>query len=445
MELCKLVEWSCEDCITNHTTRSSFLIPEDDDDEEECGAENSTHIHSLDTRKLLQDISRDLKKTFREEIRNLESSLQLIFNQMRDVELTIKKQDTKIQDLEHLEDASSINIRCTNEPARPVKYHDHTEDRREVEAIPTFCSKVPVVPVTTLERKNNSQFKVDSNTIALLERLSLVKCDTVEGVEVLEDSIAFADKILHINTDNIEPLYSVLENENLSLRSDEITQGNCQKDILKNASLTEDDYFVAPPGNIPLHEVTTTPSLFSLSDIKHKENSANVDVLANFNWGSKIVEAVSIDTVSITELDTESSYLRCKMSLEDALFTLLLDGLNNSTKEEYLRLHNKMAPYKIALALEYDDSKYFDTLKELAALMMHKLEQRNISTICPNVELPLKSQLRENFKIGVTYTAIISENTLSNGIFHLLNSSTMLKEQIHLADFESYATLLCGK
>ncbi|XP_014367618.2 DNA polymerase subunit gamma-2, mitochondrial isoform X2 [Papilio machaon] len=185
--------------------------------------------------------------------------------------------------------------------------------------------------------------------------------------------------------------------------------------------------------------VTTTPSLFSLSDIKHKENSANVDVLANFNWGSKIVEAVSIDT------DTESSYLRCKMSLEDALFTLLLDGLNNSTKEEYLRLHNKMAPYKIALALEYDDSKYFDTLKELAALMMHKLEQKNISTICPNVELPLNSQLRENFKIGVTYTAIISENTLSNGIFHLLNSSTMLKEQIHLADFESYATLLCGK
>ncbi|XP_013169393.1 PREDICTED: glutamyl-tRNA(Gln) amidotransferase subunit C, mitochondrial isoform X2 [Papilio xuthus] len=114
---------------------------------------------------------------------------------------------------------------------------------------------MPVVPVKPLERKNNKQFKVDTNTIALLERLSLVKCDTVEGVEVLEDSITFADKILHINTDNIEPLYSVLENENLSLRSDEITQGNCQKDILKNASLTEDDYFVAPPGNIPLHEV----------------------------------------------------------------------------------------------------------------------------------------------------------------------------------------------
>ncbi|XP_013169390.1 PREDICTED: DNA polymerase subunit gamma-2, mitochondrial [Papilio xuthus] len=185
--------------------------------------------------------------------------------------------------------------------------------------------------------------------------------------------------------------------------------------------------------------ITTTPSLFSISDIKHKENNANVNILANFNWGPKIVEAVSMNT------DTEFSYLSCKMSYDDALFTILLDGLNNSTKEKYLRLHNKMAPYKIALAIDYNDCKHFDTLKELAALIMHKLETNNLSTICPNVELPLESQLRENFKIGVTYTAIISENTLSNGIFHLLNSSTMLKEQIHLADFETYATLLCGK
>lgn len=41
----------------------------------------------------------------------------------------------------------------------------------------------------------------------------------------------------------------------LTLREDKITQGNCQKDILKNAALKEDDYFVAPIGNIPLHEV----------------------------------------------------------------------------------------------------------------------------------------------------------------------------------------------
>lgn len=118
-----------------------------------------------------------------------------------------------------------------------------------------FNSKVPTTPIPTLEKQDHSKVTIDNNTISLLERLSLVKCDTAEGVKALEDSIAFANKVLHINTDNIEPLYSVLENENLSLRPDIITQGNCQKDILKNAAVTEDDYFVAPPGNIPLHEV----------------------------------------------------------------------------------------------------------------------------------------------------------------------------------------------
>ncbi|XP_063824874.1 glutamyl-tRNA(Gln) amidotransferase subunit C, mitochondrial [Ostrinia nubilalis] len=116
-------------------------------------------------------------------------------------------------------------------------------------------SKIPASPEKTYEVNQDQKVVVDKQTISLLERLSLVKCDTVEGVKVLEDSIAFANKILHINTDHVQPLYSVLEKENLYLRPDLVTQGNCQKDILKNASLKEDDYFVAPPGNIPWHEL----------------------------------------------------------------------------------------------------------------------------------------------------------------------------------------------
>lgn len=95
------IEWSCEDCITNLSRRSSFLIPEEDDEEEDGVLEHSTNIETIDTRKLVQDISRELKKTFREEISNLESSFELLCNQIRDVELSIKKQDTKIQDLEN--------------------------------------------------------------------------------------------------------------------------------------------------------------------------------------------------------------------------------------------------------------------------------------------------------------------------------------------------------
>ncbi|CAH2037531.1 unnamed protein product, partial [Iphiclides podalirius] len=265
-------------------------------------------------------------------------------------------------------------------------------------------------------------------------------------------------------TYNVDPLYSVLENENLNLRPDKITQGNCQAEILKNALRTEDDYFVAPPELcltivVPMQDVmpyfvqwqryrkywwssiTTTPSLFTISDIKDIGMTANVNIIANFNWGQKTVETLTIDVKS----DTKMSNLKCKMTTDDALITLLLDGLSNRTKEEYLHLHNKIAPYKIALALDYQDSKYYNSLMELAKLIMHKLEAKNISTRCPNMLMPLSLQLKENFQMGVTYTAIIAECTLTDGIFQLLNSSTMLKEHLHLADFESYAALLGGK
>lgn len=118
-----------------------------------------------------------------------------------------------------------------------------------------YSSKVPNFPYMSLEKDQCKEVILDRSTLTLLERLSLVKYNTPEGLKVLKDSIDFANKVLHIKTTSVEPLYSVLEEENLSLRSDEITQGNCQNDVLKNASLKEDDYFIAPIGNIPLHEV----------------------------------------------------------------------------------------------------------------------------------------------------------------------------------------------
>ena len=69
----------------------------------------------------------------------------------------------------------------------------------------------------------------------------------------MEDAIAFAEPIQNLDTTNIEPMYTVLENECLQLRPDEIDKNlPTRKDILSNAVLVEEDYFVAPPGNIPL-------------------------------------------------------------------------------------------------------------------------------------------------------------------------------------------------
>uniref|UniRef100_A0A182PPW3 Anticodon-binding domain-containing protein n=1 Tax=Anopheles epiroticus TaxID=199890 RepID=A0A182PPW3_9DIPT len=75
-----------------------------------------------------------------------------------------------------------------------------------------------------------------------------------EAFETLQDSIEFASRILPIDTEGVEPLYSVLEREKLALRPDTVTDGDRQAEVLQNAAVTEEEYFVAPPGNIPLEQ-----------------------------------------------------------------------------------------------------------------------------------------------------------------------------------------------
>jgi aspartyl-tRNA(Asn)/glutamyl-tRNA(Gln) amidotransferase subunit C len=38
----------------------------------------------------------------------------------------------------------------------------------------------------------------------------------------------------------------------LYLRDDIVTVGNCRKEVMSNAAVTEEEYFVAPQDNIPL-------------------------------------------------------------------------------------------------------------------------------------------------------------------------------------------------
>ncbi|XP_045529608.1 DNA polymerase subunit gamma-2, mitochondrial [Pieris brassicae] len=185
--------------------------------------------------------------------------------------------------------------------------------------------------------------------------------------------------------------------------------------------------------------ITTTPSLFMVNDMKYEASTVNTQIVANFEKGQNIVEHLSM---SKNMDSSESASISCCMSMETALVTLLLDGMSNQNKDGYLRLHYKMAPYKISFALNTMDNKTFDTLKELAAFLHNKITLAQIKSLLPTFSHPLQLQIEENLKIGVPYTAILNEETLTNGIFHLLNSSTMLKEQVHVADFEEYASLL---
>uniref|UniRef100_A0A8B9FWF9 Glutamyl-tRNA(Gln) amidotransferase subunit C, mitochondrial n=2 Tax=Amazona TaxID=12929 RepID=A0A8B9FWF9_9PSIT len=94
--------------------------------------------------------------------------------------------------------------------------------------------------------------KVTVDVLDHLEHLALVDFRDSEGVERLQKAIQFADQLHEVNTDGVEPMDSVLEDRCLYLREDDVTEGNCTKELLKNAREKVEEYFVAPPGNIPL-------------------------------------------------------------------------------------------------------------------------------------------------------------------------------------------------
>ena len=117
-----------------------------------------------------------------------------------------------------------------------------------------LASKVPDEP--TWKQVDFSSLpqvpEVDLELVEQLERISLVQFNNEVGVKWLTESVKSATQLLQVDTSQVEPLDSVLEDQELWLRADHVTEGNCASDILSNATKVEEGYFVAPPGNVAL-------------------------------------------------------------------------------------------------------------------------------------------------------------------------------------------------
>lgn len=94
--------------------------------------------------------------------------------------------------------------------------------------------------------------RITGEVIEHLERLALVDFGSQEAVARLEKAVAFADRLRAVDTDGVQPMESVLEDRCLYLRSDNVVEGNCAEELLQNSHRVMEEYFVAPPGNIPL-------------------------------------------------------------------------------------------------------------------------------------------------------------------------------------------------
>ncbi|TRZ00602.1 hypothetical protein DNTS_016598 [Danionella cerebrum] len=117
-----------------------------------------------------------------------------------------------------------------------------------------WTSKVPQVPSwePIAEHQLPPATKISPELVDKLERLALVDFGSKEGVECLEKAITFANQLHAVNTDGVEPMDSVLEDRELYLRDDSVTEGECADKLLQLAKHSLEEYYLAPPGNIPL-------------------------------------------------------------------------------------------------------------------------------------------------------------------------------------------------
>lgn len=89
--------------------------------------------------------------------------------------------------------------------------------------------------------------KVSKETIRKIERFALVGLEEHRGQEVLEAAIVFTDSLRARRVDDsVEPMYTPLEEERIPLRADRVRRDADRNRVLRNAALTEEEYFVAP-------------------------------------------------------------------------------------------------------------------------------------------------------------------------------------------------------
>ena len=90
--------------------------------------------------------------------------------------------------------------------------------------------------------------KVDEATVRHIARLARLKVTDEEAKNLEKELTSILDwieQLGEVNTDNVEPLRSIVETQ-MKKRDDEITDGGYPEKIMKNAPLTEDNFFMVP-------------------------------------------------------------------------------------------------------------------------------------------------------------------------------------------------------
>ena len=89
---------------------------------------------------------------------------------------------------------------------------------------------------------------MDAQTVTKIAFLSRLKIDDDKVESTLHEFngiLRWVDQLKEVNTDGVEPLVSVNQNS-ITMRKDEVTEGNQSQAILANAPMKEYGYFAVP-------------------------------------------------------------------------------------------------------------------------------------------------------------------------------------------------------
>lgn len=205
---------------------------------------------------------------------------------------------------------------------------------------------------------------------------------------------------------------------------------------------------------------SANPGRYSLSDIQIDKQSKNqsVEIHAKYEWCDLPIEQINLFTsehpyLSLRDLQAKDGrkiisahYIISQISLPTMIINTLCDAYDERTfhneNKPLLRLHRKLAPYKISFAIPSTGGS--EELNDLALYLCKELRLHNISCLLLPTSLrnTLEYQWNQYDQLGVPYGILLNENTLKNGIALLRSRETTLKEQVHVAELVKYVELI---
>lgn len=119
-------------------------------------------------------------------------------------------------------------------------------------------------------------------------------------------------------------------------------------------------------------------------------------------------------------------------SLDWGCLALLCDSYI-SDKSARAYIHPKLSPYKTTFNIMRHETDTED-LNRFVLYLNNMLRTKGISTILTNTEQIIEMCL-------IPFVVSVDRTSLKNGIVHVKNRSTTLKEAVHITDLVKYITL----